>query len=976
MTDSKILPMPEELLASLVGEEDVSALSQRLVGVGDSSSVATLLEQASDLLYRTAMRDVAQATRSSRLLIELADRTGAGAARISTRLTCGIAQTYANAFDAALATLGEAESIRPVDGPDRQRAEVALARVGLARVHVLARLGRLEEAAEVGEAAVAALVTLGSTEFAARGHANLGVIERMRQRPKAAIERFQAALAAWGADPVGRAQLTSNLAEAYLDLDRFAEAESAFRDALAALEAAQVTHAAAIVEGNLADLLGRQGRLSEALEHYERVRRRYLSIDARGDAARLQAEEANAFAQTGLLGEAVAEYRAALEELDRCGLRPEAVRARLGLARALGRLGRFDDAARALEAISLDGDRPDVPAGSPLEGTLRTARGELALARGSADAAVAELRAAVPLLASRPTDQAVARTRLAQAAISCGDVAQARPLIDESLTVAKEYLLRPLEAELLHAAARCAAAEGDETRQMQALRNSVELVEGVRGTLQASRLRSAFVAENSSAAADLLHALVRRGDQDSLIEALHVAECVRGRALLDALAGAVPATARRGTWEGESGAGSTDGQDDVLADLLREAEAARQEANALFSRLERKPDAAMSDEWREAVLAVESRQRLIESRMGARERLRSNASARLSQADVAGLVASETAHVVTCVAGSRVIVLASRAGHLQAADVGDVHAIAEGVERFRFQVHRSLLATGERAKRIEADLRGELSAISARVLSPFAELLQAAPAVQVIPAGPLHAVPFGLLPLGGDPLVIAAPVASAPSISVSIALGAIPDRSAAALRRVVVGVADEAAPSIATEARTIASRDPQASLLTGADATAEAVRQAARSADVLHCASHGRFVAESPLRSGVLLGDGWLTVKDLYRWRLPGTIVVVSGCDTGRVAVEGGDELVGLQQGFFAAGASAVVLSAWLAHDGATLDLMLDFHQRLGTRAGTADSDAAFGVSRALRSAMLEVRRDRPRMVEWGTFSLLGRVLG
>ncbi len=804
---------------------------------------------------------------------------------------------------------------------------------------------------------------MGASELAARGHANLGVLERMRQRPERAIERFTAALATWGPDPVARAQLTSNLAEAFLDLDRFAEAERAFRTSLAALEAANVTHAAAIVEGNLADLLSRQGRLSEALEHYERVRRRYLSIDARGDAARLQAEEADAFARTGLVGEAIAEYRGALDELERCGLRLEAFRARLGLARALGRLARFDEAARVLEALALTKDQPGVAVGPIHDGVLHTVQGELALATGDAKRAQSELSTAIPLLVSRPTEQAVARARLATACRELGEVSSARALIGESLEVARSHFLRPLEADLLHELARCARSDGDEEAAMNALRASVDTVERVRGTLQASRLRSAFVAENASAAGELLLALVRRGDSRSLREAIRVSEGVRSRGLLDAIAGAVPIDVDS---EGEPEGGAEAG------DLLREAATIRHEANVLFSRLDRQPEVAKNDEWRQAVLSVESRQRLVESRLGARDRLRGTVASPPSDEEIERVIASPTAHLVTCVAGSRLVGIATVGGTIRGADLGEAVDVAERVERFRFQVHRSLMSAGARAKRIEQDLLTALGAVAELVVAPFADLLGPAHAMQFVPAGPLHAVPFGLLPLGGDALIASRPVVSVPSIGLELALANHTCPASASGGRVVVGVADDAAPSIATEAKAIAALAGTGQLLLAEEATCERVRDAALHASILHCASHGRFVAESPLRSGIRLSDGWITVTDLFRWRIPGTIVVVSGCDTGRVAVEGGDELSGLQRGFFAAGASGLVLSAWLAHDEATLDLMLSFHQRLGTPERCAGTEAPCGV--ALRDAMMETRRERPRLVEWGAFSAFGRV--
>ena len=46
--------------------------------------------------------------------------------------------------------------------------------------------------------------------------------------------------------------------------------------------------------------------------------------------------------------------------------------------------------------------------------------------------------------------------------------------------------------------------------------------------------------------------------------------------------------------------------------------------------------------------------------------------------------------------------------------------------------------------------------------------------------------------------------------------------------------------------------------------------------------------------SGLLLGDGWLTLGEVYGMRLDADVLVLSGCATGRAWVSEGDDLFGL----------------------------------------------------------------------------------
>jgi CHAT domain-containing protein len=158
----------------------------------------------------------------------------------------------------------------------------------------------------------------------------------------------------------------------------------------------------------------------------------------------------------------------------------------------------------------------------------------------------------------------------------------------------------------------------------------------------------------------------------------------------------------------------------------------------------------------------------------------------------------------------------------------------------------------------------------------------------------------------------------------------------------VFGIADARSPCIETEARRVAELLVDAQLYLGIEATEDRLRLAAPQTRILHIATHGFFRRDNPLFSAIRLGDGFLSLFDLYRLDLRADLVTLSGCSTGLNAVVGGDELLGLTRGLLHAGARAVLLSLWDVQDESTCEYMATFYQRMseGHTAATASRDA------------------------------------
>jgi CHAT domain-containing protein len=124
-------------------------------------------------------------------------------------------------------------------------------------------------------------------------------------------------------------------------------------------------------------------------------------------------------------------------------------------------------------------------------------------------------------------------------------------------------------------------------------------------------------------------------------------------------------------------------------------------------------------------------------------------------------------------------------------------------------------------------------------------------------------------------------------------------------------------------------------LLLGDAATKDAVLGGAREAALIHIASHAAFRSDAAAFSSIVLAGGRadhrrnLELSDIVGLRLSSSLVVLSGCETGRSAHRGSNEMIGFVRGFIAAGASAVVASRWPVRDSSTTHFMRTFYARL-----------------------------------------------
>ncbi|OHV65025.1 hypothetical protein BCD48_36730 [Pseudofrankia sp. BMG5.36] len=227
------------------------------------------------------------------------------------------------------------------------------------------------------------------------------------------------------------------------------------------------------------------------------------------------------------------------------------------------------------------------------------------------------------------------------------------------------------------------------------------------------------------------------------------------------------------------------------------------------------------------------------------------------------------------------------------------------------------------ARRLDEVLLGQVPEIESRPLV-------------VVPTGPLHSVPWSVLPSRAG-----RPVTVAPSATLWHTAS-----TAAHVPGTAMVAAGPGLPGAREEATAIAAIHGVEPLLDDA-ATADAVLAGLAKADVAHLAAHGTLTTDNPLFSTLRLHGGPLVVYDVERLATVPRTVVLASCDSGRSMVHTGDELLGLAATFIARGAAELVASVVPVPDGATAPLMIALHR--GLAAGVPAPVALAEAQRELR---------------------------
>ncbi|MFB8777285.1 CHAT domain-containing protein [Streptomyces broussonetiae] len=209
--------------------------------------------------------------------------------------------------------------------------------------------------------------------------------------------------------------------------------------------------------------------------------------------------------------------------------------------------------------------------------------------------------------------------------------------------------------------------------------------------------------------------------------------------------------------------------------------------------------------------------------------------------------------------------------------------------------------------------------------------------VVVVPPARLHRVPWALLPSLRERVLSVSPSAG----SWLRAHGTEPPPGG---RHVLVrgpGLASGGA-----EVPDLADRYGRPTVLEHDETRVPRVLEELDGAVLAHIAAHGTFRADAPLFSSLRMADGPLIVHDFERLDRSPYRIILSSCDTARLASVGADELLGLVTALLPLGTAGVVASSAPVNDAAVVPLMLALHK--GLSAGLSLAEALRDARRAL----------------------------
>jgi CHAT domain-containing protein/tetratricopeptide (TPR) repeat protein len=839
---------------------------------------------------------------------------------------------------------------------------IEAARARVASLHALTKLGRTTDALKTGASARDALVAAGRPDLAARAELNIANIHKVRGETSQALSALERALSSIpDGDGNARGITFNSLGETLLQLDRFDESEQAFRNANELLTAQPL--ARAIVAGNLADLLARQGRVGEALRIFDEAARATKDV-APGHHARLEIDRAEALVAIGAFAEALDATTRALEVAAAKGLKSESARGTLVLARALLAAGRTTEAqhaqARAAAIIEESGDLRGHRAAALLASELAWTTGD---ASRAIDCAIEAGATNTSLAGESPLDVAHADLRLARAQLLTEDTLGAAKTAELSLDAARRLGVKTIELDALLVSADVARTQHGVAAAIEKLSQAVEIAESTRATLGADSHRAAYASLSLRAyedlALDFLALGLDRGDRAELARAFETTERARSRTLLDTMLRAVDRALDR----------SPDRP--VESETARQLASLRARLSALHATPVRTDDAHTGTGERRAssqpttLSEIAATERAIDdvlTRLETARGVRSLLNAPLTTEEVLARVAPNEVLLSYFAAGDELIAFVAQRGELRClralASMTDITTL---VDKLLF-----LLRSGARAGDASAEHRNidALSrALYRTIIEPVLQLSNDLDQVQrlvIVPCGALHALPFALLDDGKRPLIARFEIQVAPSAS--IACGHFEEVDRTTTQAAVVAFADHNAPLISEEAERIAHLYGVQPLI-GSAATRANLGDAITNAQIVHLACHGRFVPALPSASGLRLADGWISMRDIVDLRLNTEVVVLSGCETGRHAIDAGEELSGLTRAFHAAGARRLVTTLWSVRDAAALMIADRFH---------ADFRAGARASAALRASILALRHETPHPSWWAPFVVSG----
>lgn len=901
----------------------------------DDECAETLKKQADHFLRADVQRSLATAG----LLLYQGELTGNPLHRALGLLAEANARSIAlGEYQQGLELYNEAAGIYEANGH-----VVRQARSQIGKLVSLARLGRYDEALEVGNWASRVLEQHAQWRPLADLTLNLGFIRGRRGEDAESLDLFDRArelylrLGSEG-DPF-LPWIDQDRAIALRNLGRFEASIQASQRAREMLAQNGEVVEAARAQQNLAVTYFVLGRYNEALVHLDQARDVFVADGRQRDAILVDL----------FISDCLLQLRRFRDVLEKCcqirdlfaelGTRFEVGQALLNEAVAYAGLQRCEEAIDSL----LEARRLFAQEGNRL--WISCADLEMAallLRQGFSDRSLETARACAELYHAHglPVREAQAHLISARAMAALSQRDQAHHLVSKTLATARSRDIPSLAYEGHHLLGNLAMVEGDVERALAEYDQAIKELERLRGRLMVE-FRVDFQEDKLVVYEDAVNLCLEDARPG---QALAYAERAKSRALLDLLAYRLDLSVRA--------RGAAD------RPLVEELTRLRTERDRLYRRWEGREESkeegwSVADEGRQEtyqrMLALEKRitdiwhQLLIRNADYARD-------ASLWQVrtePIQPYLGPDTMLLEYYVARGQLIAFLATEEDVRVRRLPNALDEAQRMIQLLWLNLRSVpRSTADQTVNLAENARGLLQRLNQLLLAPLDDALTPYSRLLVVPHGPLHYLPFHALHDGTSFLLERHEINYLPGASLLryCQEAEVADGGLLAYGHSYGG----RLPFAVQEARSVAAILGDQAFVEE-EATLPRLRESAMDCKALHLAAHGEFRPDNPLFSGLALADGWLTTLEVFDLQLSASLVTLSACQTGQNVIAAGDELMGLMRALLSAGAASVVLGLWTVEDQSSAQLMESFYTKLAE---------GWGKGRALRHAQLQLLND------------------
>jgi CHAT domain-containing protein/tetratricopeptide (TPR) repeat protein len=766
--------------------------------------------------------------------------------------------------------------------------------------------------------------------------------------------------------------------------------------------------AVANADHNQATLRASLGQYSAALHLYHQARAYYQEHTLSNWAAFTNANMADCLLRLNripealrLAEEAVAIYRTLDEKPDLGWALILLARAHIGSGKAEAALSTLAEAREQFENIGA----------VATSGLVLLTQAELFLiSKQDTGQALTSIHEALTIFRTHQMESWIAEADLLQARAyeTAGDLAQAAVLAEAGRKEAQHAQLPWLEFGYEHLLGRLAQRKGEQKAAEIHYQAALALLEGLMTWLVRDQ-RSTFLADKESVYSSLMSLCLNRQDANGALEYL---ERMKSQVLREYLTRSADIRLKA--------------SDPEEAYLLEELQRLRQELHWYTSQVAVAEQALQGAAPTELALAVrgastgtnpEQAQQTILHQLKAEQRQRERAISELleraflqhersrfaffaianpkqesptargtvSVEHLAGLLGERDTLLEYFIQGDDLLIFILHAGHHRA-EVTSVPGAASRLSRLLplFRANIDLVAqqltTQHAATGLDPALAANAQGLTRRLydllLRPVEQHILPDGRLLLVPYGPLHLLPFHALQSEAGYLIEQCQVAYLPAASMLALQETYRPATQGARSReeqaLVLGHSRGGQlPYALREAQAVAGLFGARCYLEE-QATIERLSGAGSTAGIIHIAAHGQNRDDAPDFSYLQLADGQLSTIDVFNLDLPAELITLSGCETGLVAIGGGDELLGLGRGFLYAGARSLLISLWRVEDASTAQLMERFYH--GLLAGRSRA----GALRAAQLALLTGAREGKSQAMWqhpyfwAPFRLLG----